>query len=294
MNSREKILLALLESFGGDLPNTDMQKYLFLLCQERNMSHYQFVPYKYGCFSFQAYNDKRKLSAKGILVEGDKWRLADGEKGYIDQLSFFEKNSINRIKDNFCSLRGDSLIRYVYRKYPFYAINSEIVTKLMNKDEQETINRLRPKNQNMGLYTIGYEGRSLEEFLNVLIKVDVKLLCDVRKNPISRKYGFSKKTLQNALESVGIKYCHFPEVGINSDKRKNLKNLYDYKILFKEYERNTLRKANDVIETIYHLLIEKKRIALTCFEKDPNKCHRTLVAKAVTDLDDNEMIIRNL
>ena len=132
VNSREKILMALLESFGGNLSNTDIQKYLFLLCQEKNMTYYQFVPYKYGCFSFQAYNDKRKLSEKGYLVEGDRWSLADGKKGFIDQLSFLEKKSINKIKENYCSLYGDNLIRYVYRKYPYYAINSEIVTKLMD------------------------------------------------------------------------------------------------------------------------------------------------------------------
>ena len=93
---------------------------------------------------------------------------------------------------------------------------------------------------------------------------------------------------------IGIEYLHFPEVGIDSNKRKNLKTHYDYRILFKNYERNTLRKASHEIEKIFILLKEKKRIVLTCFEKEPNRCHRTLVAKSVANLADKGMIIRNL
>ena len=162
MNNRENILLALLEAFGGNLTSTDMQKYLFLLCQEQNISYYKFIPYKYGCFSFQAYHDKRKLSQKGILVEDDKWQLQNGQEGFIEKLTFSEKKSINTIADKYRKLHGDSLIRYVYRKYPYYAIKSELVNKIMTANEQETINKFRPAKNNSGLFTIGYEGRCLE------------------------------------------------------------------------------------------------------------------------------------
>ena len=294
MNNREIILLALLEAFGGNLTSTDMQKYLFLLCQEQNISYYKFIPYKYGCFSFQAYHDKRMLTQNGILFEDDKWRLQNAQGGFLEYLSFAEKKSINTIANKYSTLHGDSLIQYVYRKYPYYAINSDVVKKLMTTNEQATIEKLRPVKKSSALYSIGYEGRCLEEYLNKLIKEDIKLLCDLRKNSISRKYGFSKKTLQNALEGIGIDYLHFPELGIVSDKRKNLKNIYDYKILFKEYERNTLRKTADVIERIHCLLIENKRIALTCFERDPNKCHRTIVARAVIRFDDSKILLKDL
>jgi len=64
---RQKILLALLEYFGGSLHSTDLQKYLFLFTRLQEEKSYHFVPYKFGCFSFQAYDDRRKLISKGIL-----------------------------------------------------------------------------------------------------------------------------------------------------------------------------------------------------------------------------------
>ncbi|WP_200885350.1 DUF488 family protein [Jejuia pallidilutea] len=59
------------------------------------------------------------------------------------------------------------------------------------------------------LFTIGYEGISLEHYLNKLIRNNIKLLCDVRKNALSMKYGFSKSQLKNACEGVCIKICSY-------------------------------------------------------------------------------------
>ena len=69
---RQKRLLALLEIFGGNLKNTDLQKYLFLFTRLEEAKSYHFVPYKYGCFSFQAYDDRRKLIGKGFLKDSDE------------------------------------------------------------------------------------------------------------------------------------------------------------------------------------------------------------------------------
>lgn len=55
----------------------------------------------------------------------------------------------------------------------------------------------------------------LEQYLNKLIENDVKVLCDVRRNPISMKFGFSKHQLIKACNGVGIEYKHIPEVGID-------------------------------------------------------------------------------
>ncbi|WP_322789506.1 DUF488 domain-containing protein [Bartonella elizabethae] len=58
-------------------------------------------------------------------------------------------------------------------------------------------------------FTIGYEGKSLDHYLNCLIENNVKTLCDVRKNPISRKHCFSKRQLEKAISNIGIKYMQF-------------------------------------------------------------------------------------
>ena len=100
------------------------------------------------------------------------------------------------------------------------------------------------------MVTIGYEGRSLEVYLNLLLKNSVTLLCDVRRNPLSRKYGFSKRTLSNACESVGIRYEHLPELGIASEKRRELDTQAHYDALFAEYERKSLPQQRAALDKI--------------------------------------------
>jgi len=69
----------------------------------------------------------------------------------------------------------------------------------------------------------------------------VTILCDVRRNALSRKYGFSKKTLGNACQNLGIRYEHLPELGIASARRKELHTQADYDRLFSAYEEDTLK-----------------------------------------------------
>ena len=125
------------------------------------------------------------------------------------------------------------------------------------------------------VYSVGYEGKTIGAFLAELAENNVSLLVDVRRNALSRKKGFSKKQLAGFLESKGIGYLHFPELGIDSKKRKNLNSEKDYKELFKEY-RNELPLKKHEIEKIEELA-GKQRIALMCFEADKNFCHRSVL-----------------
>ncbi|MCL2832290.1 MAG: DUF488 domain-containing protein [Treponema sp.] len=126
------------------------------------------------------------------------------------------------------------------------------------------------------LFTIGYEGLSIENYLNTLIKNDVHVLCDVRNNPFSRKFGFSKNNLQEYLKNVCIEYVHLPELGISSEKRNNFNSDKDYRNLFIDYKLS-LSKRQDNIDRIYQLLQTKTRIVLACFEHDPSYCHRHII-----------------
>ena len=85
------------------------------------------------------------------------------------------------------------------------------------------------------LFTIGYEGLSIDAYLNRLITNQVAMLVDVRKNPISMKYGFSKMQLVNATAKAGISYIHIPDLGIPSRLRQNLKSVSAYQELFEYY-----------------------------------------------------------
>ena len=126
------------------------------------------------------------------------------------------------------------------------------------------------------LFTIGYEGRSLENFVNLLIHNNVKMVCDVRKNPLSRKFGFSRTSLNHVLPNVGIAYINIQELGIESDKRTNLNSKRDYDILFQEYKQ-MLPKREAFIKKVFDLYKQYRRIALMCYEKEAEMCHRHVI-----------------
>lgn len=183
---------------------------------------------------------------------------------------------MRRYKD----MRGYDLVRHVYEQYPYYAVNSEIASRLLDKPYMERVKNALDSTRATGavvLFTIGYEGLSLEAYMNKLIRVGVSLLCDVRRNPLSRKFGFSKRVLASVLRRINIDYHHIPELGIDSDKRKFLKTAADYERLFMHYRR-TLPKRETATAKVFHLLEQHKRVALTCYEKEPHCCHRHCVS----------------
>lgn len=290
---RQKILLAMIEAFGGRLNKLDLQKYLFLFAQKcQQEKSYDFVPYKFGCFSFQSYADRRNLTEAGYLAANDDWQI-NGE-GYLEAITKSDKQKIVAFQKYYSGITGDDLVREVYRKYPYYAINSEIAARLLTPAELQLIDESRPVDDSYCFFTIGYEGSSFENYLNRLIQNNVKLLCDVRKNPLSRKYGFSKQTLSETLKKLGIKYVHIPELGIVSEKRQELNTQADYNRLFDEYEQTTLKAGKRSLETLLELMREHKRVAITCFEAEHCMCHRGRVAKAMAKMPSWEYPIQHV
>lgn len=280
MFHRQRILLSLIEVFGGKLNNIDLQKYLFLFTKKCQIEKsYEFIPYKYGCFSFQSYADRRSLIALGLLLPGDDWTLAKG--GHVKELKKEDQKKIALFKNKYGNVRGDELVKLVYREYPYYAIKSEIANRLMTDRELDSILENKPQEESQSFFTIGYEGNSFENYLNRLIKNNIKLLCDIRKNPLSRKYGFSRQTLSETLNKIGIEYIHIPELGINSEKRQELRYQSDYDKLFEEYEKTTLTQNAHHLEELSNLVHTYKRVAITCFEADHCMCHRSSVSKAL-------------
>lgn len=128
------------------------------------------------------------------------------------------------------------------------------------------------------LFTIGYEGRTQDEYLALLTGAGVTLLADVRRNPISRKKGFSKKALAEGCAAVGIRYEHLPELGIASEKRKNVATQADVDALFAEYERDWLPTQGAALAKLRLWVDAGDRVALTCFERASRDCHRHCVA----------------
>jgi len=284
MYYRRKIILSLIETFGGELEKFQLQKLLMLFGIYQKNPSYHFVPYKYGCFSFQANADLATMRKYKWVEEGEKYWKKTTIQSYLGELTEGDKKALLDLKNNFNGKSSDYLIKHTYRNHPYYAINSKIAHQLLSAEELEKVAKQRPFSEKNALFTIGYEGVSIEQYLNKLIKADVKVLCDVRKNSYSMKYGFSKSQLKMACEGVGIQFLHIPEVGIVSDKRKELNSQSDYDLLFEDYLQTVIPKTLCEQEMILNLIKEHQRVAITCFEKDICQCHRKHLAEAICQL----------
>jgi hypothetical protein len=195
-----------------------------------------------------------------------------------------DKNFLIDIKALYGKMGATALMKHTYLNYPFYAIKSEAAEKILSAAELEKVKKANPKATDTILFTIGYEGISLEKYMVRLLKNDIKVLVDVRNNPLSMKYGFNKSQLKKYCSSIGIDYIHFPEVGIQSEQRQELNNQKDYDKLFEKYRKKNLTATGKTQIAILNLLNRHKRIALTCFEANICQCHRKHLAEAIANL----------
>lgn len=295
MYYRRKVILALLQAFDGHLEKVRLQKLLFLFCKQQPKGEYDFVPYKYGCFSFSANADLNTMLRKGLLQEHlENGFLKSDRVDYITLLKPGDRQVLSDIKARYGKMASGALMKYTYTHFPYFAIHSIKAADILSEPEWAAVQRVKPHVSGTCLYTIGYEGISLEEYLNRLLKNDVKLLIDVRRNPLSMKYGFSKSQLKTYCENLGILYIHLPEVGIQSEQRQALHTQEDYDKLFDVYRNECLPATVDVQRKILSLLEKHKRVALTCFEANICQCHRKYLAEAIGRLPGFEYEMKHI
>lgn len=281
---RRKIILALLQVSGGQIDKIRLQKLLFLLSQRQINAEYDFIPYHLGCYSFSVDADVTTMVKKGILADNNKHLFKNDSADYLNQLKSGDQRLLIEIMNTYGQMDATALIKHTYINYPFYAIKSKIAGKILTDQELHDVNCSIPNIKDTILFTIGYEGISLEEYLVRLIKNNIKVLIDVRFNPLSMKYGFNKSQLKKYCGNLNIKYIHLPELGIQSEQRKKLDTQEDYDILFGKYRRTNLVRTFAYQIQILNLLKDYKRIALTCFESDIYKCHRKILTDAIEKL----------
>jgi uncharacterized protein (DUF488 family) len=131
----------------------------------------------------------------------------------------------------------------------------------------------------MRLRTIGYEGIKPEEFWSRLLANQVKVLVDVRENPLSRKPGFSKTALAQQADIHGITYIHISSLGCPKEIRNDYRQDGDwsrYTIRFKAYLETQAQAIQELVG-----MVAEQECCLLCFEADPNYCHRSYVAEKV-------------
>lgn len=131
---------------------------------------------------------------------------------------------------------------------------------------------------------VGYEGQQAEQFVAELRSSGVDVVVDVRLTPISRKRGFSKRSLAEHLESAGIEYEHLRALGNPKDNRAGFAgDTDDVRAALDRYA--ALLTDNDAVTALDRIaeLATTSRVAVLCFEATDHRCHRQVVLSHVDE-----------
>jgi len=125
------------------------------------------------------------------------------------------------------------------------------------------------------IFSVGYEGKTLGAFIALLKAALVERLIDVRDAPFSRKIGFSKAPLEQALKASGIEYFGAPELGTDKSSRDSHRTDTSIGPVLEEFRRK-LERNGETYERLKRLAHERPS-AIMCYEADFRQCHRQVV-----------------
>ena len=272
---RRKLLLYSIQRISYIAEKTRLQIAIFLLSQFQKKPSYSFFPYHYGAYSLVLANDL-DLFFKENILKWDNGYILVKEYDVSDHIKPDDYKALNKVIEILKEFNNiNELLKYVYKQFPYYAarrINHHQIVQ-----EQLELAISVNKFDTPTVYTIGYEGIEIEDYINKLIRAGVKSVIDSRINPVSMKYFFNKNELERNLKAARIRYYHLPGLGIPSSLRKQyIPNNPDK--LFDIYMNSILPNAQNELDRIKVILEKDKYIAVTCFEKDEAMCHRSRIS----------------
>lgn len=133
----------------------------------------------------------------------------------------------------------------------------------------------------MTVFTIGYEGLDIDTFMSLLTEHGIDTVVDVRELPLSRKPGFSKKSLANVLNLSGREYVHMVDLGCPKSVRDRYREDGNWKRYTEGFMKHLKTQDNAIADL--SALAASANCALLCYEADSNFCHRSMVANAVKE-----------
>ena len=162
MLNRQKTVIEILTRAGRPVTHIQLTKLCFLLRHEFESgggnAFYDFVPYKYGPFSFALFQEIDKLVDQGYVVEpsSNLWTISEEITADTSRLDKKVKADIDDLLEQFGSISRNRLIERVYGSHPRFTINSEIDKLERHPQAKEAI------------FTAGYEGLSIDACLDLL------------------------------------------------------------------------------------------------------------------------------
>jgi len=138
------------------------------------------------------------------------------------------------------------------------------------------------------IYTIGYEGASIETLIATLKDAGVQRLLDIRESPYSRRQEFCKDELSAALSGYGIAYEHIRELGNPPPGRQAARagHMAAYREIFTAH-----LDGPEGCKGLDRALAAaaKEAVCLLCFEKLPSHCHRSMVIERMKSASGQEV-----
>jgi uncharacterized protein (DUF488 family) len=133
------------------------------------------------------------------------------------------------------------------------------------------------------ILTVGYEKREITEYVLQLTNANIEVLVDVRDRPLSRKKGFSKRSLSQAVEAAGIKYVHVQALG-DPKPGRDAARAGHYGLFHQIFSKHM--QTHEAQNALAELAKDTSglKICLTCFERDHTCCHRSIVAERLAQL----------
>jgi len=125
-------------------------------------------------------------------------------------------------------------------------------------------------------FTIGYQGRSPDGFVDALKHHHICKVIDVRERPLSRRRGFSKVALSANLQRAGIEYFPFPELGSPTAIRQVYREAGDFATFEKGYREHLETRARELRQL--RALVAEEPSAILCYEQDWTECHRSILS----------------
>jgi uncharacterized protein (DUF488 family) len=133
----------------------------------------------------------------------------------------------------------------------------------------------------LNLYTLGYQGVDVDVYVSKLKSAGVGIVADVRETPWSHKRGFCKNILSSELSRAGIDYVHVKSAGNPKENRRTAPDLAECLRRYRVYLDENPTGVTDLIDVIRTAASRNRTVCLTCFEKDVNDCHRSILVDAM-------------
>jgi hypothetical protein len=265
---KQRMLLRVVE-LAGSIERKRLVNVMFLLSRDPRLANshpmYTFPPFSDGPTSLEMDHDIEVLQSRGYLTE---------RNGSVECIIAADERIEDVLVESIKTMLQESDQRYD-STLPSSVRDGHPLSNVL----AETWRGRWALGNATGFVTIGYQDRTIDGFLSELIAHEVRLVIDVRRTAVSRKYPFSKVRLKDILSRFDIDYLHMPGLGIDAEDRRNLRGDDDYQKLFEVY-RGGLGNTSPLIDEIIQQGVER-RLALMCYERDLDHCHRGVIAEMV-------------